>query len=149
VALPPAGWYRDPTARFPHRYWDGRAWTEHVSNAGTTAIDPIAADPAILVPTAGTQASGVPVPTSYVTVTETVGTGGTGGSIGWVMVVLVILAALIVAYALMSGGDDGSPTTTNPVATTAVTPDTTTAPDETSPPETEPPETTAPATTAG
>src|SRR5262245_56809977 len=27
----PAGWYSDPAGRFELRYWDGTAWTEHVS----------------------------------------------------------------------------------------------------------------------
>ena len=27
----PAGWYHDPAGRFELRYWDGSAWTEHVS----------------------------------------------------------------------------------------------------------------------
>lgn len=38
---PGAGWYADPTRRFEHRYWDGTAWTEHVSRAGATATDPV------------------------------------------------------------------------------------------------------------
>jgi hypothetical protein len=34
-----AGWYADPTGRFDHRYWNGAAWTEHVSRAGVQATD--------------------------------------------------------------------------------------------------------------
>lgn len=34
------GWYPDPFGRHESRYYDGRQWTEHVSNYGTTAIDP-------------------------------------------------------------------------------------------------------------
>jgi len=30
----PAGWYADPSGRYELRYWDGNAWTEHVSRAG-------------------------------------------------------------------------------------------------------------------
>lgn len=37
---PPAGWYADPAARFELRYWDGGAWTEHVSRAGQQYTDP-------------------------------------------------------------------------------------------------------------
>jgi hypothetical protein len=33
------GWYHDPLARFEHRYWDGRIWTEWVSTKGQLAID--------------------------------------------------------------------------------------------------------------
>lgn len=38
---PPAGWHPDPTGRHQSRYWDGSAWTPHVSDAGATAVDPI------------------------------------------------------------------------------------------------------------
>ncbi|WP_082975439.1 DUF2510 domain-containing protein [Mycobacterium sp. 1245805.9] len=27
-ALPPAGWYPDPSARQAQRYWDGRQWSD-------------------------------------------------------------------------------------------------------------------------
>jgi hypothetical protein len=33
------GWLRDPTGRFELRYWDGRAWTDHVATAGVTGRD--------------------------------------------------------------------------------------------------------------
>jgi len=36
----PAGWYADPSGRFELRYWDGAAWTEHVSRAGQQFTDP-------------------------------------------------------------------------------------------------------------
>ena len=36
----PAGWYADPSGRFELRYWDGQAWTEHVSRAGQQYTDP-------------------------------------------------------------------------------------------------------------
>ena len=36
----PAGWYADPALRFELRYWDGSAWTEHVSRAGQQYTDP-------------------------------------------------------------------------------------------------------------
>ena len=36
----PAGWYADPSGRFELRYWDGGAWTEHVSRAGQQFTDP-------------------------------------------------------------------------------------------------------------
>jgi hypothetical protein len=35
----PAGWYTDPAGRFELRYWDGTAWTEHVSRAGQQYTD--------------------------------------------------------------------------------------------------------------
>ncbi|MEZ5250897.1 MAG: DUF2510 domain-containing protein [Ilumatobacteraceae bacterium] len=41
----PANWYPDPTGRNEHRYWDGNAWTDHVSNRGVTGTDPVHAGP--------------------------------------------------------------------------------------------------------
>lgn len=29
-ALPPAGWFPDPTGQATYRWWDGREWTPHV-----------------------------------------------------------------------------------------------------------------------
>lgn len=39
-----AGWLSDPTGQHELRYWDGTTWTDHVSNAGTVAADPLPAD---------------------------------------------------------------------------------------------------------
>jgi hypothetical protein len=36
----PPGWYTDPAGRYELRYWDGSAWTEHVSRAGQQYRDP-------------------------------------------------------------------------------------------------------------
>ena len=38
--FPPA-WHNDPTGRHELRYWDGSAWTDHVSDRGIQATDPI------------------------------------------------------------------------------------------------------------
>lgn len=35
-------WHPDPTGRHEHRYWDGSRWTQHVSDSGVAAIDPVA-----------------------------------------------------------------------------------------------------------
>jgi hypothetical protein len=35
------GWFRDPTGRHDHRWWDGAAWTGHVADAGTASHDPL------------------------------------------------------------------------------------------------------------
>lgn len=35
------GWWPDPTGRFEHRYYDGRAWTRHVGRAGQQFEDPL------------------------------------------------------------------------------------------------------------
>jgi hypothetical protein len=38
---PPATWAADPAGRHELRYWDGTRWTEHVSDRGATARDPL------------------------------------------------------------------------------------------------------------
>ena len=35
-----AGWFVDPFVRHEQRYWSGTAWTEHVLDGGTPALDP-------------------------------------------------------------------------------------------------------------
>lgn len=35
------GWYADPSGAFDHRYWDGAAWTEHVSRGGVADTAPV------------------------------------------------------------------------------------------------------------
>ena len=49
MSNPAANWYPDPTGRHEHRYWDGNAWTDHVSDRGVTGTDPVNA------PAAGTH----------------------------------------------------------------------------------------------
>jgi len=34
------GWFTDPFVRHEQRYWSGEAWTEHVLDGGTPAVDP-------------------------------------------------------------------------------------------------------------
>jgi len=41
TAVDGPGWYADPSARFDHRYWDGNAWTEHVSRGGVATTAPL------------------------------------------------------------------------------------------------------------
>ena len=42
----PAQWFADPSGRHQHRYWDGSAWTEHVSDNGVVSVDaPLPAQP--------------------------------------------------------------------------------------------------------
>jgi Protein of unknown function (DUF2510) len=35
------GWQPDPSGRHEYRYWDGSAWTDDVSDAGATSLDPL------------------------------------------------------------------------------------------------------------
>jgi hypothetical protein len=39
-----ADWYPDPMGRGDLRYWDGQAWTEHVSRGGVQTTDPVLPD---------------------------------------------------------------------------------------------------------
>lgn len=41
-----AGWHPDPAGRHDLRYWDGRQWTEHVSDGGAVSADPLPGPPA-------------------------------------------------------------------------------------------------------
>lgn len=40
VATPP-DWYRDPTGRFDHRWFDGERWTDQVARGGERRTDPL------------------------------------------------------------------------------------------------------------
>lgn len=40
LAAPAAGWHADPSGRHEHRYWDGAAWTDQVSDGGVASVDP-------------------------------------------------------------------------------------------------------------
>jgi uncharacterized protein YxjI len=37
----PPDWYPDPTRRHEHRYWNGAAWTDNVSDRGQPSVDPV------------------------------------------------------------------------------------------------------------
>ncbi len=41
VSVTPAQWSADPAGRHELRWWDGGAWTEHISDRGQVGIDPI------------------------------------------------------------------------------------------------------------
>lgn len=41
MSTTPANWYPDPTKRHQLRYWDGSAWTAHVSDNGVQGTDPL------------------------------------------------------------------------------------------------------------
>lgn len=42
-AVVAAAWYADPYGRHQVRYWDGAAWTDFVSDAGQSSVDPLRA----------------------------------------------------------------------------------------------------------
>jgi hypothetical protein len=51
----PANWYPDPSRRHELRYWDGARWTEHVSDAGRTSVDPVDAPAPVQLNTSADQ----------------------------------------------------------------------------------------------
>jgi Protein of unknown function (DUF2510) len=50
------GWQPDPSGRHEYRYWDGSTWTDDVSDAGLTSVDPAPGLPAPGGPTPGGSA---------------------------------------------------------------------------------------------
>lgn len=45
MSTTPANWYADPTKRHQFRYWNGDAWTDHVSDNGIQGTDPVSVPP--------------------------------------------------------------------------------------------------------
>ena len=41
MSTTPANWYPDPMGRHQLRYWNGTAWTEHVTTNGVQGVDPL------------------------------------------------------------------------------------------------------------
>ncbi|MGB8859594.1 MAG: phospholipid scramblase-related protein [Ilumatobacteraceae bacterium] len=41
MSTTPANWYPDPMGRHQLRYWDGNAWTDHVTTNGVQGTDPL------------------------------------------------------------------------------------------------------------
>lgn len=48
--MPEPGWYPDPSRRFELRYFDGSAWTPHVSSFGSVGTDPVSIPPVVWIP---------------------------------------------------------------------------------------------------
>jgi hypothetical protein len=82
------GWQPDPSGRHEYRYWDGSTWTDDVSDAGLTSVDPAPglAAPGSAVP-GGPAPSGEPTsvmdPTQGFAPTAAYGTPTPGGSGGY------------------------------------------------------------------
>ena len=110
----PPGWFRDPTGRHDHRWWDGAAWTGHVADAGVAGVDPLpAADgsgigaPRRPVPAAGAAPSNDPVAAAALAV----GLGAIVLSVlpgfGLVLPVVAIVLAVIARRRLRTSGRGG------------------------------------------
>lgn len=67
-----AGWQADPTGRFEHRYWDGSAWTDNVSNAGVMSTDPFEPSGAAAAGATGEPSPGQPAPPTDATAQQPV-----------------------------------------------------------------------------
>lgn len=123
-----AGWHPDPHHRHELRWWDGAVWTDHVSDHGVAAVDPVSAVPPPVAASFGAGALPPPAftpPTAPQAVSPTVvqpvtgpptvvpvQPGGappekSGGRGLWVAAVLgVLVIGVGVAVALSLGGDD-------------------------------------------
>ncbi len=96
------GWQPDPSGRHEYRYWDGGTWTDDVSDAGDTSVDPAPGLPApggpapsgeptsVMDPTQGfapTAAYGTPTPpggpAGYPPADAGAGPGGYGPTTGY------------------------------------------------------------------
>ena len=63
------GWQPDPSGRHEYRYWDGSTWTDDVSDAGLTSVDPA---PGLVAPGGPASSGSAPAgePTSVVDPTQ-------------------------------------------------------------------------------
>jgi Scramblase/Protein of unknown function (DUF2510) len=59
MSSPAAAWHPDPMGRHQLRYWDGQAWTEHVSTNGSQTVDPLQPTTPGQVQATATEADGI------------------------------------------------------------------------------------------
>lgn len=138
------GWQPDPTGRHDYRYWDGTRWTDDVSDAGATSVDPVggAPQPTAVQPTVPpgygepppAYVDGYPGGPSHMSASS----GGSGPSTGLLVVLGILVAALVggILFVLLNQDDDGndaaSDDTTTSTSTTQPTTTTTTEAEVTS-----------------
>jgi Protein of unknown function (DUF2510) len=96
----PPGWYPDPNGAHQLRYFDGSAWTEHVSDNGLQSVSPLAPTPT---PTTAATVSPAGMPSA------TPGPNRRGRA-KWVMggVALVAVAAVVIGVLASGGSDDNT-----------------------------------------
>jgi uncharacterized protein YxjI len=70
---PAPNWYPDPGGKHEHRYWDGSAWTDNVSDGGRQAIDPLVGT---VVPTTSHDAAAIQQQVQQRAGVQSTGTGG-------------------------------------------------------------------------
>lgn len=100
---PSGGWHPDPFGRHEHRYWDGTAWTDQVSDAGQAGTDPPAPAAAV----------GAVSATPYVPPSGSTSGSGKGKIVGLVLGGLAVVAVVVVLALVVLGGDDGDDTDAN------------------------------------
>lgn len=136
-------WQPDPTGRHQYRWWDGERWTDNVSDAGQTSVDPVGAPPEESAAGAGAGPAGEPtaaMPPVAPVPPPGAGAGpqpgmtaggppaggpppsgaqeGGGPNKGLIAVIAVVVAALIGGGAfLLLGGDDDDDVTTSGTTT--------------------------------
>jgi hypothetical protein len=97
------GWHPDPYARFELRYWDGSAWTEHVSTGGATATDPPVPTPVEVGP-AATQPVVAALPVA--------GRSPAGNRRRVAVIVGIVVLGLVAVGAVAAAGRDSGQTKT-------------------------------------
>jgi molecular chaperone DnaK len=97
-----AGWQADPTGRHEHRYWNGNAWTDDVSDAGVSATDPLAASTTDTVPGASAAGSAPSFPPA-----APASSTKAKSRVPLIAAVVVVLALIVGGVALTSGGGGG------------------------------------------
>lgn len=75
-----ASWLPDPSGAHELRYWDGAAWTEHVSDQGTTAQEPLQMP---FPPPASTAPPPPPMPPAYAAGAAAPAPAAAGGRSSW------------------------------------------------------------------
>jgi hypothetical protein len=94
--LPPPGWYPAPNMASTNRYWDGRAWTDHVAPVATAGGAPAsAASPSGIVALGYISAILLPIVGFVIGLTQINRKGGVG-------IILVSILSFIVWYALLT-----------------------------------------------
>jgi len=105
-----SGWYPDPYGRHEQRWWDGNAWTAHVSDQGVASVEGVPT-PQPVVPTMQ-----LPVPQSLSPAPGSPGSLGSSGSsaaAAWlrppkVWLLVAAVAAVVVIVVVAAGGSGSS-----------------------------------------
>ncbi len=114
---PAAGWFPDPLGRHEARYWDGNAWTAHVSDAGQVTTDPLFAEADHAAPAHADVQAGHPepqpappatpqTPPAYVPAAVPVAPPKSNKTPLLIGAAVLAVVAIVGAFLFLSGGDD-------------------------------------------